>query len=53
MTDIAKGYKQTEVGVIPEKWITISSENAAITSGLVRGPLNGAVKKHLFVERGY
>jgi type I restriction enzyme S subunit len=47
------GYKQTEVGVIPEDWNTLALDNATVKGGLVRGPFGGALKKELFVERGY
>lgn len=47
------GYKQTEVGVIPNDWEIKSIEELCIPSGLVRGPFGGALKKESFVERGY
>ncbi|MEK7323448.1 MAG: restriction endonuclease subunit S, partial [Pseudomonadota bacterium] len=47
------GYKQTEVGLIPSDWTTVSLENAAVNGGLVRGPFGGALKKEFFVDRGY
>lgn len=35
MSDVPKGYKQTEVGVIPEDWVceTLESMSAFITKG--------------------
>ena len=52
-SQLSKGYKQTEVGVIPEDWRTVTLEDAATSGGLVRGPFGGALKKEFFVERGY
>ena len=42
---LKKGYKQTEVGVIPEDWEIKSLEELCVPSGLVRGPFGGALKK--------
>ncbi len=50
---IPVGYKQTEVGVIPEEWGTISLEETTTIGGLVRGPFGGALKKSIFVPRGF
>ncbi len=50
---VPPGYKQTEVGVIPEDWETLTLEGAVRTSGLVRGPFGGTLRKEFFVERGH
>jgi type I restriction enzyme M protein len=47
------GYKQTEAGVIPEDWSTMTLEAAVQKDGLVRGPFGGTLKKDSFVDRGY
>ncbi len=47
------GYKQTEVGMIPEDWNTVTLEYAAVPGGLVRGPFGGTLKKQFFVRDGY
>ena len=48
-----KGYKNTEVGVIPEDWDVASLVDVSINGGLVRGPFGGALKKEFFVKSGY
>lgn len=53
LNQIPVGYKQTEVGVIPEDWDLVSLENMAIPNGLVRGPFGGAIKKEHFTKTGY
>lgn len=50
--ELKPGYKQTEVGIIPEEWTTTTLEGACIPSGLVRGPFGGTLKKDLFVKDG-
>lgn len=50
---VAAGYKQTEVGTIPEDWKLVPLESTVLNGGLVRGPFGGALKKEFFVERGY
>ncbi|MCG2786763.1 MAG: restriction endonuclease subunit S [Anaerolineae bacterium] len=50
--ELKPGYKQTEVGVIPEAWGTITLERASVAGGLVRGPFGGALKKEIFVKDG-
>ena len=49
---IKEGYKQTEVGVIPEDWEVKKLEDLCAKNGLVRGPFGGALKKEFFVEKG-
>ncbi|WP_294844729.1 restriction endonuclease subunit S [uncultured Gilliamella sp.] len=53
LNQIPVGYKQTEIGVIPEDWDLVSLENMAIPNGLVRGPFGGAIKKEHFTKTGY
>ena len=48
-----EGYKQTEVGVIPEDWDIATLENVCYKNGIVRGPFGGALKKEIFVSDGY
>jgi len=50
---IKEGYKQTEIGLLPEDWSTITLEQATLIDGLVRGPFGGALKKESFVDSGY
>ena len=51
--EIQKGFKQTEVGIIPIDWNLVSIEAMSIPNGLVRGPFGGALKKEFFVPKGY
>lgn len=50
--DIPKGYKQTEVGVIPEDWDTATLQDICVENGMVRGPFGGSLKKQFFVRDG-
>ncbi len=50
---MVEGFKNTEVGVIPEDWDVKSIEELCVPSGLVRGPFGGALKKEFFVTYGY
>ncbi len=51
---VPPGYKQTEVGVIPEDWELLTLADIRESGGLVRGPFGGALKKEFFVDtRGY
>ena len=47
------GYKQTEVGVIPEDWGIKSLFELCLPKCLVRGPFGGTLKKEFFVESGF
>jgi type I restriction enzyme S subunit len=47
------GYKQTEVGMIPEDWNIETLEGVCVAGGLVRGPFGGAIKKEFFVKDGF
>jgi type I restriction enzyme S subunit len=49
---IQTGYKQTEVGVIPEDWEVTTLQEVCVPSGLVRGPFGGTLKKEMFVKEG-
>ena len=51
--EVREGYKQTEVGVIPSDWGLRSIEEISVINGLVRGPFGGALKKEVFVPKGY
>lgn len=53
LNQIPSGYKQTEVGLIPEDWDLVSLQNMAIQNGLVRGPFGGSIKKEHFTKTGY
>jgi type I restriction enzyme S subunit len=50
---VRAGYKQTEVGVIPEDWEVITLYDASCNGGLVRGPFGGTIKKEYFVKNGF
>ena len=50
---VKKGYKQTEIGVLPETWQVIPLQNLCDKNGIVRGPFGGALKKEIFVAEGY
>ena len=50
--EVKSGYKQTEVGVIPQEWDTTSLEAVCAPGGLVRGPFGGSLKKEIFVSSG-
>lgn len=50
---VKQGYKQTEVGIIPNTWQVISLQNLCVQNGIVRGPFGGALKKEIFVAEGY
>lgn len=47
------GYKQTEIGVIPEDWEILSLNSIVVNDGLIRGPFGGSLKKEYFVNNGY
>jgi type I restriction enzyme S subunit len=50
--EIKSGYKQTDLGVIPVDWSTITLESSCVPGGLVRGPFGGALKKEIFIKDG-
>ena len=51
--EVKSGYKQTEVGVIPDNWNIETLERVCIQDGLVRGPFGSTLKKEFFVKDGY
>lgn len=51
--DSGKGYKQTEVGEIPEDWNTRTINEICENNCLVRGPFGGSLKKEIFVTDGF
>lgn len=48
-----KGFKQTELGRIPEDWEHKTLFEMTENKGLVRGPFGGALKKDSFVRTGF
>ena len=50
---VKKGFKQTEIGLIPEDWEVLSIEELCVSGGIVRGPFGGSLKKSFFVPSGY
>ncbi len=49
---IPKGYKKTEIGIIPEDWEVKSMLQIVEKDGLIRGPFGGSLKKDFFVKKG-
>ena len=50
---IPSGYKQTELGVIPEHWHIRQLADICMPRGIVRGPFGGTLKKDTFVTSGF
>jgi len=50
---VKEGYRETEIGVIPEDWDNKTLEEICKVNGIVRGPFGGALKKEIFVSNGY
>lgn len=50
---VRPGFKQTEVGEIPEDWDVLTLADLCSANGLVRGPFGGALKKETFTTSGY
>lgn len=46
-------WKKTPLGKIPEDWSLTKLKDLTIEKGIVRGPFGGALKKEIFVEKGY
>lgn len=46
-------WKKTPLGKIPDDWSLIKLKDLTIEKGIVRGPFGGALKKEIFVEKGY
>ena len=54
MADMKAGYKQTDIGIIPEDWDVMPLYQLCDqNNGLVRGPFGGALKKEFFSNSGY
>lgn len=54
MAEMKAGYKQTDIGIIPEDWDVMPLYQLCDqNNGLVRGPFGGALKKEFFSNSGY
>lgn len=51
--DLEKGYKETDLGTLPEDWDLLGLAELCVPDGLVRGPFGGALKKEFFVASGH
>jgi type I restriction enzyme, S subunit len=51
--EVKPGYHQTEIGLLPNDWKTMSLLRVVVDGGLVRGPFGGTLKKEFFVRQGY
>lgn len=50
---VPPGYKQTDLGVIPEYWHIRQLVDICMPQGIVRGPFGGTLKKDTFVTSGF
>ena len=50
---VSPGYKQTDLGVIPEYWHIRHLADICMPQGIVRGPFGGTLKKDTFVTSGF
>ena len=50
---VRPGYKQTDLGVIPEYWHIRQLADICVPQGIVRGPFGGTLKKDTFVTSGF
>ena len=50
---VLPGYKQTDLGVIPEHWHIRQLADICMPQGIVRGPFGGTLKKDTFVTSGF
>ena len=50
---VPPGYKQTDLGVIPEHWHIRQLADICMPQGIVRGPFGGTLKKDTFVTSGF
>ena len=50
---VPPGYKQTDLGVIPEYWHIRQLADICMPQGIVRGPFGGTLKKDTFVTSGF
>jgi len=46
-------FKQTDIGQIPDDWEVKELEDLSLSKGLIRGPFGGALKKEVFVPKGF
>ncbi len=46
------GYKQTEVGVVPEDWKVCPLRDITADNGIIRGPFGGSLRKEFFKRSG-
>lgn len=46
-------WKKTPLGKIPDDWSLLKLKDLCIEKGIVRGPFGGALKKEIFVDKGY
>ncbi|QKX04103.1 hypothetical protein HN014_03990 [Aquimarina sp. TRL1] len=46
-------WKKTSLGRIPDDWHLVKLKDLTVEKGIVRGPFGGALKKEVFVEKGY
>ena len=53
MDNIPKGYKKTEIGMIPEDWVIFSTLDLITPNGIKIGPFGSQLKKDLLTEYGY
>ena len=51
--DVPPGYKQTDLGVIPEHWHVKQVADICMPQAIVRGPFGGTLKKDIFVPSGF
>ena len=50
---IPEGYKQTEVGVIPEDWVIYDANFLCVPKGIKIGPFGSQLKKEYLQKEGY
>ena len=50
---IPEGYKQTEVGVIPEYWVIYDANFLCVPKGIKIGPFGSQLKKEYLQKEGY
>ena len=50
---VPPGYKQTDLGIIPEHWHIRQLVDICMPQGIVRGPFGGMLKKDTFVTSGF
>lgn len=50
---VEQGYQVTENGNLPVDWISYNIADLVQSSGLIRGPFGGTLKKEFFVRNGF